>query len=194
MTLDYLQNLTMADIDNMSQAELKSALQYGKKILINRYKKQKAVFGDVAPVFKGEKGKNSPYRIKTTNLTRDQMVNRLIRVQTRTKATTTTISGYKHWRKTQARLFNERKELTEEEYKTIYDAYDRLKQLNPSLFQTIDYNKIIKRITSYVDKHIRISEKNIFKDIKKLAEEDNPLSKAYAENEWQDLVDDREEE
>ena len=200
MTLDELQNLTMADINNMSTDELQSALKYGKKILINRYKTQKKIIGSVAPVFK----ENNPYNIRTTNLTRNQTVNRLVSTIQRTKAKTTTIQGFKSWRKKQNKLFDKTKgtepviakgtgkpqknELTEKDYKKIWDMYDRVQQLHPKLIYVIDYKKVIEKITEYVKTHERVSLGNIDKVLKKLALEDSETSAYYAQEEWDNML------
>ena len=191
MNLDTLQNLTMDDINRMSTSELQSALQYGKKVLVTRYKTQKTKIGSVAPVFQG---KGSPYRLRTTNLTRNQMVSRLVSTVQKTKAPTTTVTGYKKWRKKQEKVFapkteqGAKTELTEKDYKKIWDAYDRLKQIHPALTQIIDYKKIIKTISQYVMEHKRIEFKNIDKVVQNLAMQDSDTSRYYAEEEWNNLL------
>ena len=206
MTLDTLQSLTMDDINNMSMDELHSALKYGKRILVTRYNRQKKYLGgDVAPVFSDEK---NPYLIETEGLTRQQTVNRLKKVIQTTEAKTTTVTGYKSWRRKQERIFgtpeSKRKKtpfvkerLTEEDYKTIWDIYDKLEQEMPSLTEKIHYQKVVNIITEYTRTHKRITKTTVTKAIRKYAIEvfkkqylDKGDEKAqyFAEQEWNDLI------
>ena len=192
MKLDELQNITMADINNMSTDDIQCALKYGKKILVNRYKTQKKIIGTVAPVFK----ENIPYNIRTTNLTRNQTVSRLVSTIQQTKAKTTTVQGFKSWRKKQNKLFDKTKgtgkpqknELTEKDYKKIWDMYNRVEELHPALTSVIDYKKVVETITEYVKNHERVSLGNIDKTLKNLAAEDSETSSYYAQEEWDNML------
>mgnify|MGYP003291039888 CR=1 FL=1 len=182
MKLQDIQNLTISDIDKMSRSELESILKYQKRILMNRYKSQKSS-GEVAPVFKGS---NNPYRLKTTNLSKNQQVAQFKKMSRLTTAKTTTLSGYKSWKKKQTKVF--KTELTQKQSKKVWDLYDRLQEVHPALTSIIDYKKIIKQITSIVENKKRVTFDMVDKTMKKLAETQDENSMYYAQEEWENLV------
>lgn len=184
MTLDSLQGLTMDQINNMSTKEIETALKYGKSILMRRYKNQKKKLGETAPVFKG---KNNPYRLKTTKLTRNQAVARLVKTVSLTKAQTTTVTGYKKWKKKNQILTDAKTETSKADLKKIWDFADRIDEINPSLRNIVDYKKILSTITQVVNNHKRVTRDMINKAMRKMLEKEDSSTAYYEQNEWNDI-------
>ena len=185
MTLNEIQNLTGPDLDRLSKTELQKIVQYNKQVLIKRYKAQKSKMGEVAPIYKD---KGNPYRIKTTNLTRNKLIEAVKTTTSTTKAQTSTVSGFKQWIKHQEKALGE-KYLTEKQLKKIWDLYDKLEELHPDLFSKVAYKKILKQITDIVTKNKYVGYKAVEKKIKEYTASQSAELKEWVNKNWEGIVD-----
>ena len=141
--------------------------------------------GEVAPIYKD---KGNPYRIKTTSLTRNKLIEAVKKTTSTTKAQTSTVSGFKTWIKHQEKALGE-KHLTEKQLKKIWDLYDKLEELHPDLFAKISYKEVVKQITETVRKNKYVGYKGIEKKVKEYTASQSAELKEWVNKHWEGIVD-----
>ena len=178
-----LNNLTMDDIDSMSTKQVQDALRDTRRVLVDRYKSQKADMGFTAPIYKSKK--NNPYRMKIEGLTEKRAKNDLIHYLDLMGKQTTTPEGYREWYKKQNAIYNiggmDKKKLDK-----IWELSDRIDQLHPALRSVVSYIKIMDTIIDMVENKNYVSITMVDKAMKNLAMNDSDASAYYAEQEWDD--------
>lgn len=183
MKIEKIMNIDLADLSGLTDAELAPMLRHGKDVLIQRYKRQKTKMGKVSPYFK----QHNPYRLRTTNLTHNEMVNQLKQIKRGLAAQTTTVKGYKLQ---QHRIQKAIKsgELNAKQENKLYDAYNKILELNPALTQLAGSQDLLDKISEYIENHQRISIKNIDEYLRKWAQKSgDEFLEYYEQNEWQSI-------
>lgn len=184
MKIDDITKLTTADINKLTLPELESILGTGKKVLLQRQRRQKAA-GIKSPIWKQH---TTPYKMKTKGLTRNEAVAALTEQRQLLTSQTTTMTGFRKWNQRVSNALEGVKgadQLSEKQLSKIFDLYGKIQEMHPSLLYKIDYREVLKTITESVEEHPRRKLNTVDQIVKEALEKYEDTS--YSDEEWENI-------
>ena len=176
-------DVDLSDLKGLTNDKIQPMLEYGKKVLMRRYNTQIQKTGRVAPYFY----QYDPHDIRTDDLTHNQMINELKGIQQSLEAKTTTLKGFRHWQKEMAKVTETDKPLTVEQELNLWRIRDKIIELNPALENLLTSDKLISKISEYIETHKTSGLYRVGKYLQKWALEQDENLAYYAQNEWQNV-------